>query len=140
MAALIALVLTLWGTLYMPHITVEFFQNDIGAAAQTGCPSPGECIIAIDEPQWDAMTPARRQSLLLHEVGHTLGLGHYGSCNANVSVMGCWVVEELTGIDHAELDGLQIPGHRLIVPMVAKLAIAERGREVGRGQPVLARQ
>ena len=114
MAAILALAIALWAVV-APTITVEFFQNDIGTLAQTGCPEANRCIIGVYEPGWNRLSEADRLSLMLHEVGHTLGLGHYRSCNYQQSIMGCWNLGEITAYDRAMLKP-----YRVVVPMVGQ--------------------
>jgi hypothetical protein len=121
MATLIALVLALWGVTFTHPIFVNFHTDPalgIGFAyvqqlEHPDGPPVGSCTISFDEARWATMTQAQRESLALHEVGHCLGLGHYGSCNANLSIMGCPSLGRVTGYDRA-----MGAGNRLFVPMV----------------------
>jgi hypothetical protein len=108
MAAIIAAALALWG-IVIP-LRVEFFENDIGILAQSCGPNG---LIGVYRPGWEQLSEADRVSLIAHEAGHCLGLGHYGSCNHNHAIMGCWNLGEVTGYDRAML-----AGHRVVVPMV----------------------
>ena len=112
MAVLVALALALWGA--SVAIRVEFFQNDVGLTAQSNVYEPGKCLIGIHEPRWAALDEGERQSIMLHEVGHCLGLGHYGSCNAHLSIMGCPSLGRVT-----EYDKAMLAGNRVFVPMVS---------------------
>jgi hypothetical protein len=113
MATLIALVLLMWGVTVAPAITVEFSVGDMGVGGQANVYAPGKCMIGLDGPRWERLNETERMSLMLHEVGHCLGLGHYGSCNANLSIMGCPSLGRVTDYDRAML-----AGNRLFVPMV----------------------
>ena len=115
MAALIALVLLMWGVTVAPVITVEISEHDFGIGAQANVYAPGKCLIGVNGPRWKLLNETERMSLMLHEVGHCLGLGHYGSCNAELSIMGCPSLGRITDYDRAML-----AGNRLFVPMVVQ--------------------
>ena len=117
MNAIIAVCLAIWGVLSAPAIAVEFYQNDNGQLAQTGAHG-GNCLIAVYEPGWNTLSADEQRSLMLHEVGHCLGLDHFGSCNYNEAIMGCWSLPEPTGYDRARLAALNSPAHRAVLPMV----------------------
>lgn len=116
--AFVSLALATWGALHAPQIDVDFFQNDIGALAQTGCPETNHCLIAVYEPGWNQLSDEQRRWLIHHEVGHTLGLDHYGSCNANLANMGCWWMP-MTDFDRVRLESVEGRATRIVVPVAA---------------------
>lgn len=78
---------------------VEFYENDIGVAAQAGC-DERQCTIGVFRPGFERSTESANFSVMLHEVGHILvGPEHYGSCNHNVSIMGCAFLGYITDYD-----------------------------------------
>lgn len=102
LAYLVGLALAAWGVLAPPVIDVEWFSNEIGAGiyAQTGYqPASNYCLIGVSSTHWNELTPDQQLYVIEHEVGHCLGLDHYGSCNYNVSVMGCATGTPVTDYD-----------------------------------------
>ena len=113
LAALIAFALLQWNATFA--IEGEFFTGGSNWWAQTGAHSD-HCLIGVNEPWFTSATPELRQSVITHEVGHCLGLGHFGSCNYNEAIMGCATLGEITGYDRAMLGAVR--GNRVVVPMV----------------------
>lgn len=102
LATLLTLALAAWGAINPPSITIEWFANEIGGGiyAQTGYhPETSSCLIGVSSTHWGELTPDQQLDVIEHEVGHCLGLAHYGSCNVNVSVMGCALGTPVTDYD-----------------------------------------
>lgn len=108
----VAKALLAWG-ITVSGITMEFYGNPEAPNGQAGKLEDGSCLIGVYQAWWDEADEFNRESLILHEVGHCAGLGHYGSCNGELSIMGCPNLGYLTGYDKAMV------GYRVMVPMVA---------------------
>ena len=111
---ILALAIAIWGIVPPLPISVEFYDNPQAPNAQAGCVET-ECFIGIQQSWWDAASDDYRLGTMLHEVGHTYGLNHYGSCNYNLSVMGCPAIPYVTDYDRVELAVSQGTAYSLIV-------------------------
>jgi len=113
---LVALALVAWGLWFTPPvIQIEGFDHDLGNVAQSSGPEiVTPCLIAVDNARFAQLTPAYQQSTITHEVGHCLGLGHFGTCNGEViALMGCGILPGPTEVDRVML--IRIHGYRVIV-------------------------
>lgn len=96
---IIAAIIAIWG------IVVPFTLTpapNINTYAYTYTSSE-VCNIVIDSGLFPNLPESTQTSILLHEYGHCLGLGHYGSCNYNESIMGCATLGYVTDYDRAML-------------------------------------
>ena len=96
---IIATVIVLWGIIMPVSVTSA---PDINTYAYTYTAS-GVCNIVTDSGLFPNLSESGQVSILLHEYGHCLGLGHYGSCNYNESIMGCATLGYVTDYDRAML-------------------------------------
>ena len=116
---LLALALAIWELWFpAPEIVIQGFDNDLGNVAQSSGPEivTPACLIAVDNARFALLSPAYQQSTITHEVGHCLGLAHFGTCNGpEVAIMGCGILPEPTERDRVEL--VRVRGYRLLVPI-----------------------
>ena len=117
----IAAALLAWGITSAPAITAEFHSNPAAPIAQAGAglPPDGHCLIGVFDGWWASASEADRQSVMTHEMGHCLGLGHYGDCNSIPSIMGCAFLGEITDYDRVMLARARGSGYAVVVPMLA---------------------
>lgn len=97
---LLALAFVLWNIIVPVHL--EVFQTDLRTPAYAYTLS-GECYIAIDQSRMLAYSQPQQQSIILHEYGHCLGLGHFGDCNSTPAIMGCATLGYVTEYDRVRL-------------------------------------
>lgn len=90
---LLATAIAIWG-IVVPT-TIEPVYHDVGLPAYTTL-YQDQCNIVIDMRAWEE---SQLPSVILHEYGHCLGLDHYGSCNHNLSIMGCPSLGYLSSYD-----------------------------------------
>ena len=117
-ATILALALTLWGVLPQVPITPLFHNQETGQVASAVL-LPDVCYIHIQQSWWNTETEAYRQSVILHEVGHCLGLPHFGDCNQTPSIMGCAGLGYVTPYDRLRLAMYQGRGYGVYVVVAA---------------------
>ena len=108
--SLVILALALWGNPQHVPVTIEYYEVDTGVGAQAGL-LPDSCLIGVHRSSFDARPQYEQLSIITHEVGHCLGLGHFGSCNGNLAIMGCAVLGYVTDYDRFMLG----PKYKLVV-------------------------
>jgi hypothetical protein len=119
--ALVVIALSLWAAWFpTPPIATQYHQptqpvDQQGMAWSATLPD-GSCLISVHPTDFPALTPELQAYVVLHEVGHCLGLGHYGNCATEPTIMASCVVAEPTERDRIEL--IRLHGHRTVVPMV----------------------
>lgn len=118
MVALVSAALILWGIWFTPPtINTQFHQptQDIDAQgmAWSAAFPDGSCLISVHPTEFPALTPELQAYVMLHEVGHCLGLGHYGDCATEPTIMASCVVAEPTLIDRIEL--IRLHGRQAVV-------------------------
>lgn len=114
---MVAIALIAWGLWFAPPpIQIEGFDHDLGIVAYSSGPEIVDpaCLIAVDNARFAQLPPAWQQSTITHEVGHCLGLGHFGTCNGpEIALMGCAILPGPTERDRVEL--IRVNGYRLVV-------------------------
>ena len=117
---LVAIALSLWAVWFPVSIQTQFHQptQDIDAQGMAWSATfpDGSCLISVHPHDFTALTPELQSYVILHEVGHCLGLGHFGDCDSEPTIMASCVVIEPTERDRIEL--IRLHGHRTVVPMV----------------------
>lgn len=121
MAALVSAALILWGIWFAPPvINTQVHQptQDIDAQGMAWSATfpDGSCLISVHPHDFTALPSNLQSYVMLHEVGHCLGLGHYGDCATEPTIMASCVVAEPTLRDRIEL--IRVRGYRTVVPMV----------------------
>lgn len=117
---LIALAVVLWGLWFTPPpIDVQFHQptQDIDAQGMgwSATFTDGSCLVSVHPTDFPALPADYQLAVILHEVGHCFGLGHYGHCQIEPAIMASCPVPVVTGRDRLEL--IRVNGYRLIVPI-----------------------
>ena len=115
---MLAIALAAWGLWFTPPpIVIEGFDRDLGnVAGASGPVQVSPCYIDIDNARFARISPEWQQSVVTHEVGHCLGLWHFGTCNGpEIALMGCGILPGPTARDREEL--IRVNGYRLIVPV-----------------------
>ena len=120
---LVAAAVVLWGLWFTPPpIYVQFHQpgtnfdaQHIGWAA-TGFPD-GSCLVSVHPIDFPALPIDYQMAVMLHEVGHCFGLGHFGHCQLEPAVMASCPIPLPTEHDRTEL--IRIRGYRAVLGELA---------------------
>jgi hypothetical protein len=120
LAPLVAIALSLWAVWFPVSIQTQFHQptQDIDAQGMAWSATfpDGSCLVSVHPTDFTALSESNQLAVMLHEVGHCLGLGHFGDCGADQTVMASCMLAEPTERDRLEL--IRANGHRTVVPMV----------------------
>lgn len=123
MIEIVVSALMLWGAWFtVPEIRTQYHQptQDIDAQGMAWA-SPAVvgqpyCLISVHPTDFPALTAFNQMAVMLHEVGHCLGLGHYGDCWDDATIMASCALAEPTMGDRIEL--IRLRGYRTVAPMV----------------------
>lgn len=115
--AMVTAAVLVWGG---AHPQIEVREEPAFAAAISSGPLPdGTCVIIADPVRMAGYTTEQQVSILTHEVGHCLGLGHFGTCNGPApAIMGCATLGEITPYDRLKLAQVRGQAYTTVLPMV----------------------
>lgn len=111
--SMIFLALSAWGVSSPTPIVAHI--DTIGWIPAVTAVDTSECRIYADPVVMAQYSSFQQQSIITHEVGHCLGLSHYGDCNSQPSIMGCATLGYITDYDRMRLNMQQGVIHRLYV-------------------------
>lgn len=106
LVSVLALVIAAWG-MFTPTTIYYAPIDNLAYAGQ----SDSQCIITV-HPE---IPSHRLYSIILHEYGHCLGLGHFGDCNTYRTIMGCADLGYVDEYSKFRVEVAHMP-YRLIVP------------------------
>lgn len=115
---LVAVAVVMWGLWFAPPpIDVQFHQPTQNIDAQgmgwSATMPDGSCLVSVHPTDFPALPIDYQMAVMLHEVGHCFGLGHFGHCQLEPAVMASCPIPLPTERDRVEL--IRIRGYRAVL-------------------------